>query len=48
MTKTKNNSNCKVQYSSVGNWIKEEDQIILKYVYEREINGENMMWGKLE
>lgn len=45
MTKTKTST---TQHNSVGNWIKEEDEIILKYVYEREINGENMMWGKLE
>lgn len=28
-----------------GNWIKEEDEMILKYVYEREMNGDSMMWG---
>lgn len=31
-----------------GNWIKEEDEMILKYVYEREMNGDSMMWGQLE
>lgn len=33
--------------NSVGNWIQAEDEIILRYVYEREQNGDNMMWGNL-
>lgn len=34
--------------NSVGNWIQAEDEIILRYVYEKDRNNDNMMWGNLQ
>jgi hypothetical protein len=31
----------------VGNWVPREDEIILKYVYEKDKKNDNMMWGNL-
>lgn len=33
--------------NSVGNWIPDEDEIILKYVYHKGKSNDNMMWGNL-
>ena len=33
--------------NSVGNWTVEEDEVILKYVYEKGKGDEHMMWGNL-
>ena len=33
--------------NSVGNWISDEDEIILKYVYHKGKSNDNMMWGNL-
>ena len=33
--------------NSVGNWVQAEDEIILRYVYEKDKNNDNMMWGNL-
>ena len=33
--------------NSVGNWVPKEDEIILRYVYEKEKKNDNMMWGNL-
>ena len=34
--------------NSVGNWISDEDEIILKYVYHKGKSNDNMMWGNLQ
>jgi len=34
--------------NSVGNWVQAEDEIILRYVYEKDRNNDNMMWGNLQ
>jgi hypothetical protein len=33
--------------NSVGNWTVQEDEVILKYVYEKGKGDEHMMWGNL-
>lgn len=33
--------------NSVGNWTPHEDEIILRYVYEKGKSDEHMMWGNL-
>ena len=33
--------------NSVGNWTPEEDEVILRYVYEKGKSDEHMMWGNL-
>ena len=33
--------------NSVGNWVPKEDEIILRYVYEKDKKNDNMMWGNL-
>ena len=34
--------------NSVGNWTVREDEVILKYVYEKGKGDEHMMWGNLQ
>ena len=33
--------------NSVGNWNRTEDEIILRYVYDKYLTNENMMWKNL-
>ena len=33
--------------NSVGNWTQQEDEIILKYVYDKGKTDSHMMWGNL-
>jgi len=33
--------------NSVGNWTPQEDEVILRYVYEKGKGDEHMMWGNL-
>ena len=34
--------------NSVGNWVPHEDEIILRYVYNKGKSNDNMMWGNLQ
>ena len=34
--------------NSVGNWVPSEDEMILKYVYNKSKTNDDMMWGNLQ